>query len=115
VNSKPSWKLDYQYEIDHALLARSAGNEGKARVCARRAAGIIIGEYLGRKGFTELTHSSYDRIARFNDLPDLDQKFKEIANHFLLKVNSDHKLPLDADLIREVMWLEKNLLNDFTH
>ncbi len=24
------------------------GNEGMARVCARRAAGIIIGEYLNR-------------------------------------------------------------------
>jgi hypothetical protein len=52
---------------------------------------------------------------RFNDLPDLDQKFKEIANHFLLKVNPDHKLPMDADLISEAMWLEKTLLNDYTN
>ena len=83
-----------------------------ARVCARRAAGIIIGEYLIRQGYTNLTHRVYDRIAMFNDLPDLDQKYKDIANHFLLKVNPDHKLPLDADLISEAVWLENTLLND---
>jgi hypothetical protein len=108
-----SWKVEYQHEIEHALSARSNGNEGMARVCARRAAGIIIGEYLLRQGYTNLTHRAYDRIAKFADLPELDQKYKEIANHFLLKVNPDHKLPLDADLIDEAMWLEKTLLNDY--
>ncbi len=85
-----------------------------ARVCARRAAGIIIGEYLIRQGYTNLTHRVYDRIAMFSDLPDLDQKYKDIANHFLIKVNPDHKLPLDADLICEAVLLETTLLNDFT-
>ncbi len=114
MNSTASWKLEYQNEIEHALLARSTGNEGMARVCARRAAGIVIGEYLIRQGRTTLTHSAYDRIATFNDLPDLEQKYKEIANHFLLKVNPDHKLPSEADLINEAMWLEKTLLNDYS-
>ena len=114
MNSAVSWKLEYQNEIDHALLARSMGNEGMARVCARRAAGIVIGEYLIRQGHTTLTHSYYDRIAKFNDLPDLEQKYKEIANHFLMKVNSDHKLSSEADLIDEAMWLGKSLLNDYS-
>jgi hypothetical protein len=113
VNTTEPWKLEYQNEIEHALTARSTGNEGMARVCARRAVGIIIGEYLIRHGYTNLTRRVHDRIARFNDLPDLDQRYKEIANHFLLKVNPDHNLPLDADLISEAMWLEKTLLNDY--
>ncbi len=86
-----------------------------ARVCARRAVGIIIGEYLIRRGYSNLTHSAYERISIFNSLPDINQQCKEIASHFLLKVNADHKLPLYADLISEAMWLEKSLLNDFTH
>ncbi len=107
-----SWKEEYQKEIEHAVQARSNGNEGMARVCARRAAGIIIGEYLIRKGFTNLTHSAYDRITKFSDLPDVNQYCKEIAGHFLLKVNPDHELPLNADLIDEAIWLERTLLDN---
>lgn len=86
-----------------------------ARVCARRAAGIIIGEYLLRLGFTNLPHSSYDRISIFYDLPNIEKQWKDICGHFLLKVNHDHKLPLDADLISEAMWLENTLLNNNNH
>jgi hypothetical protein len=115
VNFTASWKLELQAEIEHALQARSTGNDGMARVCARRAAGIIIGEYLLRRGFANLPHSAYNRISKFTDLPDVKKQWKDIAGHFLLKVNIDHELPLDADLIRDAMWLEKTLLNDFTN
>jgi hypothetical protein len=113
VNFTTSWKQEYQEEIEHAIQARSTGNEGMARVCARRAAGIVIGEYLLHRGFTNIIHSAYERISVFNDLPDVDLKCKEIASHFLLKVNPDHTLPLEVDLINEAMWLEKTLMNDF--
>ena len=109
------WKVKYNYEIEHAISARKNGNEGMARVCARRAAGIIIGEYLNRLGYFNLTHSAYARLTLFYKLPDVDQKYKDIANHFLLRVNPDSQLPLEADLISEVMWLEKSLLGDTNH
>ena len=115
MNFTTSWKFEYHKEIEHALQARSIGNEGMARVCARRAAGIIIGEYLIQHGHTNLTHSAYDRITIFSDFPDVNQNCKDVACHFLQKVDKDHKLPLDADLISEAMWLEKTLLDDLTH
>jgi hypothetical protein len=37
-------------EFELAERARANGNEGRARVCARRAAGIAAREYLTRKG-----------------------------------------------------------------
>jgi hypothetical protein len=106
------WKVGYKKEIEHAIMAHLIGNEGMARVCARRAAGIIIGEYLNRLGYSNLTHSAYSRLSLFTTLPSVDQKYKDIANHFLVKVNLERKLPLEADLISEVMWLEKSLLGD---
>ena len=112
---KVLWQDEYKNEIDHALMARMSGNEGMARVCARRAAGIVIGEYLYRLGYSDLTHSAYERLSMFTDLPDVDQQFKDIANHLLLKVNLDHKFPLDADLISEVMFLKKSLLGEADH
>jgi hypothetical protein len=109
---KALWKVEYKKEVEHAILARLNGNEGMARVCARRAAGIILGEYLNRLGYSNLTYSAYDRLSMFYGLPDINQKYKIIANHFLLKVNQEHKLPLETDLISEVMWLEKSLLQE---
>jgi hypothetical protein len=109
---KTDWKVEYQKELEHATVARLNGNEGMARVCARRAAGIVIGEYLNRHGHSSLTHRSYDLLTLFISLPDLNPNDKRFANHFLIKVNQDHKFPIDTDLISDVMWLEKSLLGE---
>ena len=108
---EPKCEAEYQKEIEHAILARSNGNEGMARVCARRAAGVVIGEYLNRCGYSNLTHSAYARLSIFMNLPNANQKNKEIASHLLLKVNKDHLLPVEADLLNEVMWLKESLLS----
>ena len=108
---EPKCEAEYQTEIEHAILARSNGNEGMARVCARRAAGVVIGEYLNRCGYSVLTHSAYARLSIFINLPNANQKSKEIASHLLLKVNKDHLLPVEADLLNEVMWLKESLLS----
>ena len=41
-----NWQLNIEAEFEKAEQARRRGNEGQARVCARRAAGIAIREYL---------------------------------------------------------------------
>ncbi len=110
MNSKILWKVEYKNEIERALLARSDGNEGMARVCARRAAGIIIGEYLNQLGYSSMSNSAYDRLSLFITLPNVDKKHKEVARHFLIKVNLNHNLPVKADLISDVIWLKENLI-----
>ncbi len=109
---KTSWKADYTRELERAVRARSEGNEGMARVCARRAAGIVVGEYLLRRGFTGTHDSTYDRLSIFMGLLDIDGELKERCSHFLLKVNLDHRIPGDPDLVREAKWLEHALLNE---
>lgn len=104
------WQHKVQDELEQARLARQKGNEGMARVCARRAAGIIIGEYLHRRGLSDPGPSAYDRLAALQSLPDVDEHCKTVSNHFLIRVNSDHKLPLDVDLISEAEWLAHELL-----
>jgi hypothetical protein len=112
VNSQNTWQQEYQAEIEHAELARLNGNEGMARVCARRAAGVIIGEYLSRHGHSKLTHSAYDRITLFNRLPEVDQELKDITQHFLLKVNKYYEFANDLDLIKDARILKKALLTN---
>lgn len=105
------WRSRANAEIEQAEKARSNGNEGMARVCARRAAGIIIGEYLDREGISQTGRSAYARLKILRDLPSLSEEIQEVAGHFLVRINPDHSLPLDVDLIAEVHWLAKTLLH----
>lgn len=112
MKSDPNWKIKYQEEFDHALSARTKGNEGMARVCARRAVGILIGEYLTHRGYPNLGSSIYDRFSIFDGLPDIDAQTRQVVNHFLLTVDTTHNLPSDVDLLAEAQWLEKHLISD---
>jgi hypothetical protein len=112
VKSKVDWKIECQAEIERGLTARADGNEAMARVCARRAAGIIIGEYFRRNGIDDLNKSAYKRLLFFASLSGEDQQYKEVASHCLLKVGSDRRLPIKVDLLEEVVWLKNSLLVD---
>jgi hypothetical protein len=104
------WKTQTQLELNLAESARAKGNEGKARVCARRAAGHIAGEYLLRQGFAVPSTSAYVLLQQLESIPHLGPQAREIVHYFLIHVNQDHKLPDDIDLIAEVRWLAQALL-----
>ncbi len=105
-----NWEIKYTDEIKHALAARQIGNEGMARVCARRAAGILIGEFLHRRGYTGVNRSAYDRVSIFLELPGVAENTREISRHFIMQVDHAHQLPVNADLIQDAIWLKDNLL-----
>jgi hypothetical protein len=94
-----------------AESARSEGNEGKARVCARRAAGIVIGEYLRRhKKIDDYPNSSYARLQYIQEITGLPSKVKEVSEHMLARVDENHNIPFEVDLVSEARWLAKALL-----
>ena len=93
-----------------AAQARANQNEGQARVCARRAAGIAIREYLLRKGIRPPSASSYDLLNLIKDDPLLSLDLRLIAEHLTLRVTEEFKLPVDADLVAEARQLCNELL-----
>ena len=95
------WQNEIQAELDRAAQARERGNEGQARVCARRAAGIAVREYLTRRGIRPPSTSAYDLLNLLKDNPLLAPDLKQIADHLTLRVTEEFKLPIDADLVRE--------------
>ena len=105
------WLEKLKHEIKQAEAARQMQNEGKARVCARRAVGHIIAAYLSREGFHPQIDSAYSRIQYFVNHPNISPKIREVAGHFLLRITHQHSLPVDADLIAETRWLAKKLLD----
>ena len=95
------WQTDIAAEFEKAEQARARGNEGQDRVCARRAAGIAIREYLTRRGIRPPSVSAYDLLNLLKEDPSLSPGLKMIADHLTLRVTEEFKLPVDADLVAE--------------
>ena len=104
------WQAQVNAEFEKAEQARANGNEGQARVCARRAAGIVIREYLTRRGIRPPSVSAYDLLNLVKEDPRLPGDLKLIANHLTLRVTEEFKLPVNADLIAEARTFCESLL-----
>jgi len=106
------WQTDIEAEFEKAEQARARGNEGQARVCARRAAGIAIREYLTRRGIRPPSVSAYDLLNLLKDDPSLSPDLKLIADHLTLRVTEEFKLPVDVDLVSEAKKFCRELLSN---
>lgn len=104
-----SWEISYLHEIEQATHARNAGNEGRARVCARRAASFLIAEYLNRQGMQITSSSAHDRLRYFSTLPGLSPAAYEITGHLLMRVDKTFSLPDKIDLIADTQRLAQEL------
>jgi hypothetical protein len=95
------WNTQLRNEFEKAQQARINKNEGQARVCARRAAGVAIREYLTRKGIRVPSMSAYDLLNLLKENADLPPNMQLIADHLTVRVTEEFQLPFDADLIAE--------------
>ncbi|HRQ25032.1 MAG TPA: hypothetical protein PLF42_16510 [Anaerolineales bacterium] len=106
------FNAEIEREFERAEQARAKNNEGQARVCARRAAGIAIRDYLTRKGIRPPSASAYDLLNLLKEDPLLPPDLKLVAVHLTLRVTEEFKLPVEADLVAEARllcaWLLKN-------
>lgn len=110
-NAFMSWNLNYDREIHRAQQARAEGNEGMARVCARRAAGEVIREYFQRAQIPFTKPAALDVLKTLSQTEQVSLHVREVAGHFLWRITHDHALPEDVDLLVEVQWLAKELLD----
>jgi mycoredoxin len=96
-------------EILLAMTARQEGLEGRARVCARRAAGLAAREYLLRQDPGNWSGderrieswSAYDSLKVFADLPGLSEGVRQAAMNLITPVDEEFNLPEGTDLIED--------------
>jgi HEPN domain-containing protein len=93
------WQSEIRVEFEKAEQARARGNEGQARVCARRAAGIAAREYLSRRGERPRTSSAYDLLKRIAADPAVPANLKDSASRLTLRVDEQFRLPPGVDLL----------------
>ena len=86
-------------ELQMAAAARSGGNEGKARVCARRAAGWAIRGWQVQRGNSELGQSAHRYLQGAALDRSLPAHIRSAATHLVMRINQDHDLPSDSDVL----------------
>jgi len=102
----PTASNQIESELKQAREAQAAGNAGRARVCARRAAGMAIREWSGKSGdaLKQLGRLQMDNAAPEN--------VREAAQRLSTKVQVDHTLPFESDPIEDarviITYLRKN-------
>jgi len=92
-------KAKIRAEMSAAVQARAVGNEGKARVCARRAAGQAITAYRQQlqPGQT-ISGSAYDMLVWLQSQP-LPASLQQALQALLMRVDEQYQLPPGIDLL----------------
>jgi hypothetical protein len=98
----------YQTEKLNALKSLSTGFDGKSRVCARRAAGILAQSCLQHQNPTYNNSNLLVCISDIIAANFLSSTDLTLFSHFLMQVDDSHSLPSDIDLLKDLAQLEIN-------
>lgn len=89
-------------ELKDARRARMNGNEGRARVCARRAAGWAIESiYTTTEGKSLPDANAYRYLQWFQQQDENPHALREAAGRLTTRVNEDFALPFDEDPLQD--------------
>lgn len=92
-------------ELQHALAAQAQGNDGEARVCARRAAGWAIRAYYQRRddpvGRLQWGGDAMTQLKRLQNDAAVPESVRAAAARLTTKVDFDHKLPFEEDAVED--------------
>jgi hypothetical protein len=111
------WKEAIEGELAQAAAARQRGNEGMARVCARRAAGWAIQVYLGKRGIDLHTTSVLEHFrylqADQGTAPELQPLLAHLIQPKLRpNIEEDSYFPVGIDLLADANQLIVALFPD---
>jgi len=104
------WKTQFEDEVSRGQAARAGGNEGRARVCARRAAAIALREYLERNGSYTTGMDAYRLLNQVKDQPGLAADLRDALDHLVTRVEPGGAFPIPADLLADAQLLADRLL-----
>jgi hypothetical protein len=94
-------KLKIEEELLRGENARAQGFEGRARVCARRAAGAAAREFYFSRGAPVEITSAYDLLRQVEADASIGDQAQRAAGRLLERVETDFTLPPDVDLLKD--------------
>jgi hypothetical protein len=98
-------------ELQSARDWRLGGNEGRARVCARRAAGMAIGLFYQVQTGEPASMNAYNLLRWFAAHASAGQMVKQAARRLTTRVTVDHNLPHSEDPLADAEIIIESLLS----
>ena len=95
-------------ELERGRRARADGFEGRARVCARRAAGVAVREFFRLSG-TNVIGSAHELLKQVEEQAGISPRAKQSAALLLTRVDEDFRLADGVDLLQEARALANDL------
>lgn len=88
-------------ELIQARQAQAEGNPGKARVCARRAAGLAIRAYYQRREGPGWGGDAMTQLKRLQADESVPEPVRQAAARLTTKVDLEHTLPFEEDPVED--------------
>lgn len=92
---------EVEAELEAARRARAAGNEGRARVCARRAAGRAIQVYYRQVEGPGWDGDALKQLERLRADGAVPEPVRQAAARLTAVVDFDHRLPFPEDPLED--------------
>jgi hypothetical protein len=105
-----SLKQTIHGELEDAKRARIEGNEGRARVCARRAAGWAVSVTRSLTEECDIEANAYDMLQWLTQQADTPDAVRSAATRLTTRVSHDHTLPFPEDPIEDAWIIVQSLL-----
>lgn len=101
---------EVEREMSLAETAREQGREGRARVCARRAAGQAIASFQQRKTGIQPQANYYRLLCWFQEVEGIPEALKQAAARLTTRVTQEYTLPHPDDPLQDARMLIEALL-----
>jgi hypothetical protein len=98
-------------ELEQARQSRTSGNEGKARVCARRAVGFALAAHIHEKYAQPASRNAYLNLKWFAAQDDVPAELRLAAERLSTHVGADHVVPFKEDPLNDAQVLIEALLS----
>lgn len=96
------WYLErIEDEFAAAMAARRDGNEGRARVCARRAVGLAVLWVLSRRPDPGWGTVAIRQIEHIRDEPSFPPMVREAASRLSAKISEQFSYPAGGDPVAD--------------
>ncbi|HUS84384.1 MAG TPA: hypothetical protein VMX56_04510 [Anaerolineales bacterium] len=105
-----SLKQTIRRELEDANRARIEGNEGQARVCARRAAGWAVSFMRSLTENREIESNAFDMLQWLAQHVDTADAVRAAAIRLTTHVSLDHTLPFQEDPLEDAGMIVEALL-----
>ena len=99
--SNPTIQSEIETELQLAIQYNALNQEGKSRVCARRAAGSAILLWFKQKSIDQDGLTIYNALSHFKEMEEIPENVKEAASLLIQKVDENYRLPENIHLIEQ--------------